>query len=282
MRRTLILVALAAAAWAQDRILVPEAVVTARPQAGQGSGAPHPKYVPVGPGSANGQRQIGVTIWRLRHAAPGDSGARILVQEESQTVEWVPERVPVTSALRGGDRVRLSIESPESGYLYVIDRERYASGERGQPFLIFPTTRTRGGDNKVSAGKLIEIPAQDDQPNFFSLRKSRPDQVEEELLVLLAPQPIADLSIGPKALALTSEQAGQWEKQWGAGKTDLFELSGGAGKAWSRVEQQAGADGTRLLTQEDPPPQTVYRVAVGPGQPFLVKVRLRYQLNPAK
>jgi hypothetical protein len=27
---------------------------------------------------------------------------------------------------------------------------------------------------------LIDIPAQDDRPNFFSLRKSRPDQVEEE------------------------------------------------------------------------------------------------------
>jgi hypothetical protein len=282
MKRTLIFIALAAAAWAQDRILVPEEVVTARPHVGQGSGSPRPKYVPVGQAAANGQRQIGVTIWRLRHAAPGDNGARILVQEESQTVEWVPERVAATSALHGGDRVRLYIESPESGYLYVIDRERYASGERGQPFLIFPTTRTHGGDNKVSAGKLIEIPAQDDQPNFFSLRKSRPDQVEEELLVLLAPEPIAGLSLGPKALALTNEQAGQWEKQWGAGKTDLFELSGGAGKTWTHAEQQAGADGTRLLTQEDPPPQTVYRVAAGPGQPFLVKVRLRYQLNPAK
>jgi len=179
--------------------------------------------------------------------------------------------------LRGGDRVRLTIESPEAGYLYVIDREKYASGERGEPFLIFPTTRTHAGDNEVAAGKLIDIPAQDDRPNFFSLRKSRADQAEEELTVLLSPQPIEGLTIGPQALPLTPEQAAGWEKRWGAGKTDVFELAGGAGKAWTRSEQQAASDATRILTQEDPPPQTVYRVVAGPGQPFLVKVRLRYQ-----
>jgi hypothetical protein len=278
MKRTLVWMALAVTAGAQTRILVPEEVVQARPQKGQP--APPPRYQPArteAGKTAPATRQIGVTIWRLRHAAQGDPGARILVQEESQTVEWVPERVATTSMLQGGDRVRLTIESPEAGYLYVIDREKYASGERGEPYLIFPTTRTRRGDHRVAAGKLIDIPAQDDRPNFFSLRKSRPDQVEEELTVLLTSQPITGLIIGSKPLELTNEQATQWEKQWGAGKTEIFELSGGAGKTWSSAEQQAGADATRLLTQEDPPPQTVYRVAAGPEQPFLVKVRLRYQ-----
>ena len=55
-----------------------------------------------------------------------------------------------------------------------------------------------------------------------------------------------------------------------------FELSGGAGKTWTQAEQQAAANTTRLLTQEDPPPQTVYRVSVKTGEPLMVKVRLRY------
>jgi hypothetical protein len=78
-------------------------------------------------------------------------------------------------------------------------------------------------------------------------------------------------------LALTNAQVAAWEKQWGGGKPEVFELTGGAGQAWTQAEQAAAADGTRLLTQDDPPPQTVYRVAVKPGAPLAVEVRLRYR-----
>jgi hypothetical protein len=199
-----------------------------------------------------------------------------LVQEGSETSELIPERVSSTSRLGAGDRVRLTLESPQHGYLYVIDRERYASGERGAPYLIFPTTRTRGGDNKVTGGKLIDIPAQSDRPNFFTLRRSRPDQVEEELTVLLTPERLEDVAVGPNALALSNTQVAAWEKQWGSAKPEIFELTGGTGKPWTQAEQNAAANGTRLLTQDDPPPQTVYRVSVKPGAPLAVEVRLRY------
>jgi hypothetical protein len=260
-------------AQADTRGIVPEEVVKSRPGAAAGA----PRYQPVGTThrAAEG-RQVGVTVWRLRPASAGDSGARILVQEGGNTAEWAPERVSSTSALKPGDRVRLSIESPEAAYLYVIDRERYSNGTRGEPYLIFPTSRTHGGDNHVSAGRLIDIPAQDDRPNFFALRPSRPDQVEEELTILLTKTPLADLPIGPAALKLTDEQAARWEKEWGAAQVERFELTGGNGKTWTRAEQQAAAGGTRLLTQEDPPPQTVYRVAIKQDEPLLVKVRLRY------
>ena len=274
------------AAQSQTRGIIPEEVVQARPAAAAGSAAPaaRPKYqnVAVAAGSAVATpvkpapgRQIGVTIWRLRAATPADAGARILVQEDAQTAEWIPERVSSTSRLKHGDKVRLSIESPEAGYLYVIDREQYANGNRGEPYLIFPTTRTNAGNNEVFAGKLIDIPAQDDRPNFFSLRRSRLDQSGEELMILLTPAPLENIEIGPKALLLTEAQVAEWEKRWGTAKPGVFELSGGAGQPWSRAEQLAAAGRTRALTQDDPPPQTVYRVVVKPGEPLLVKLRLR-------
>jgi hypothetical protein len=136
--------------------------------------------------------------------------------------------------------------------------------------------RTREGGNHVSGGRLIDIPAQDDRPSFFTLQRSRPDQSEEELTILLTREPLADIQIGLKALRLSSEQVERWEKQWVAGKVERFELTGGAGKTWTQAEQQAAAGASRLLTQEDPPPQTVYRVAVKPEEPLMVKVRLRY------
>jgi hypothetical protein len=272
-----------AAAQTGERGIVPEDVVQARPAAS--AVAPvkaKPQYRPLDPQTVASLRrsqtasEIGVTIWRLRPAAATDTGARILVQEASETAEWTPVRVSSTTRLHAGDRVRLTLESPERGYLYVIDRERYASGERGKPYLIFPTARTRDGDNKVMGGKLIDIPAQGDQPNFFTLRRSRPDQAEEELTVLLAPQPLEGINIGPEAVALPEEQVFAWEKKWGAVKPEIFELAGGAGKAWTQAEQNAAAGGTRLLTQDDPPPQTVYRVGVKPGEPLALQVRLRY------
>jgi hypothetical protein len=287
MKLDLILIALAAAgvsfAESDTRGILPEELVQARPQPKAASAAAaKPKYQPMGARVVSSLRQpspgrqVGVTIWRLRPAAPGDAGARILVHDEAKTVEWVPERISATGSLATGDRVRLTVESPEAGYLYVIDRERYSPGERGAPYLIFPTSRTHGGDNRVTSGKLIDIPAQDDQPNFFSLRRSRPDQTEEELTMLLTREPLEGLEIGPKALQLASEQVAKWEKQWGAGKIEMFELSGGRGKTWTQVEQEAAGNATRLLTQDDPAPQTVYRVAVKPGEPLMVKVRIRY------
>ena len=101
------------------------------------------------------------------------------------------------------------------------------------------------------------------------------------MIVIITPQPLAGITVGEKALALTNEQLETWEKTWGA-QVERFEMTGGAGKAWTRAEKEAGADATRQLTQEDPGPQTIYRVAVKPGQPILVKVGLRYARTLAR
>jgi hypothetical protein len=177
--------------------------------------------------------------------------------------------------LKTADRVRLSIESPQTGYLYVIDREQFAENKLGEPNLIFPTTRTHNGDNHVSAGHLIEIPAQDDRPSYFTLRPTHPDQIGEQLMLLVTDKPIEGLDIGPKSIVLSEAQVAQWQKDWGK-KAERFEMVAGAGKPWSKAEQEAGADATRLLTQDDPGPQTIYRVSAKPDEPILVNLKLAY------
>jgi hypothetical protein len=210
-----------------------------------------------------------------------DTGARLLVQEGAESMEWTPERVSANATLTEGDRVRVSIESPQTGYLYVIDREQYANKQLGEPYLIFPTSRVRNGDNAVTAGRLIELPGQDDQPNFFTLRSTKAGESGELLTLLVTGKPIEGLAIGPKPLALTEEQVAAWQKQWGK-PIEQLELVGGVGKTWTKAEQQAGADGTRLLTQEDPGPQTIYRVVTKAEEPVLVTVGLRYREAGAK
>lgn len=266
------------------RGVTPEEFVKARPAKAGVKSSARPGYKLVGAPIkvTNGDmRQMGITIWRLRASKSQDGGPRILVQEGAENISWTPQRVASGSMLREGDRVRISIESPSTGYLYVIDREQDAGGKLGEPYLIFPTTRIRNGDNQVTAGKLIEVPAQEDRPNYFTLRKSKPGQTGEVLTVVVSDKPLEGLDIGPEAKVLSAEQVDEWEKKW-KGQTQRFEMVGGAGRAWTKAEQEAGLDGTRRLTQDDPGPQTVYRVAVPAGQPFFARVSLGYSTTKVR
>jgi hypothetical protein len=219
--------------------------------------------------------QIGITIWRLRASTVADSSPKIPVHEGGGITWWTPERTRAETLFKIGDRVRLSIESPRAGYLYVIDREQYADGTLGAPLLVFPTLLARGGDNHVGAGVLVEIPDQADHIPYFNLTRGRNDQVGEILTVLVTPQPIKEIPLAPKQFNLSPNQIAQWENLW-ATQVEMFEMEGGAGIAWTQAEQQAGAVSGRSLTQDEPTPQTIYRVRVKPGDPLLVTVPLRY------
>jgi hypothetical protein len=219
---------------------------------------------------------IGVTVWRLRASTPTDAGERIIAHEGNESVEWLPERVSTGARLTEGDRLRISIEAARTGYLYVVDREQYADGSLGDPFLIFPTTRTRGGDNQVKTGRVLEIPAQDDKPPYFTLKRSRPEHVAENLTVVVSPTPIEGLRVSDKQQRLSDEQVATWEKLWG-GQAGRLEMENGAGKQWTRAEKNAGLDNTRALKADDPAPQTIYyRPGVSSTKAVLVKVQLKY------
>jgi hypothetical protein len=220
--------------------------------------------------------EIGVTVWRLRPSQTGDNGGRVLVLDGLKPSEWTPERIEADTPLNIGDRVRLTIESPRPGFLYIVDREQYADGSLGEPMLIFPTLRTRGGDNRVAPGKLIDIPAQEDQYSYFTAQPSgdRRDQVAEVLTIILLSKPLP-LEIGQQPLKVNTTQVTAWEKTWG-GTAERLELVDGAGRTWTKEEKMAGAANGRQLTQGGPPPQTVYRVARKAGGPLLVTVPLRY------
>jgi hypothetical protein len=221
---------------------------------------------------------IGVTIWRLRPSSGVEGGARMLVMENARQTEWTPQRIEADTPLQVGERVRLSIESPRAGYLYVIDREQYADGSFGDAYLIFPTLRTRGGENQVRPGKLVDIPAQEDNPSYFTLvpSPSRSDQVAEILSIIVTPEPLSNLRLTERPLKLSKSEVAKWEAS-GSIEVERFEMVGGAGMPWSKVEMAASAAGSsRILTQEEPAPQTVYRIGSRSRNAFMVTVPLRY------
>jgi len=215
---------------------------------------------------------VGVTLWRLRTPRRYDSGERLIVHDDNATTEWVPERISATTRLGQGERLRISVEAVRAGYVYIIDREQYADGSLGDPYLIFPTKRTGGGDNQVAMGRLLDIPYQDDSPPFFVMKKSRPDHVAEVLSVIVTPSRLEDVKITDKALRLRNEQVASWEKEWGS-SVGRMEMAI-AGQGWTKEEKDAR---TRALTASAPPPQLVfYRPSVKPTDPIFVKLRLAY------
>lgn len=219
---------------------------------------------------------IGVTLWRLRPARKAETGERIITHDGPDSMEWLPERVSSTGRLSEGDRIRISIEAARTGYLYVVDQEQYADGSKGEPYLIFPTTRTRSGDNSVKAGRVIEIPAQDDAPPYFTLKRTRADHVGENVIVLVTPTPIESLNVTDKAQRLSAEMLATWEKSWGT-QSGRLEMTGGVGQSWTKQEKDAGADGTRSIIATAPAPQTVfYLPGVRSKDPVLIKVQLQY------
>ena len=180
---------------------------------------------------------MGVTIWKLRLVEGNVTGARVLVREKGKSSEWVPERVEADTTFREGDHVRLSIESPRAGYLYVVDRDLFADGTTGGAMLIYPWADMRGGDNQMRPGKLVDIPAQEDDPSYFTARPTSPDQVGEILTVIITTSPL-DLPISDKPFQISNVQMAKWEKMWG-GQSERFEMEGGAGEAWTKQEQRS-------------------------------------------
>ena len=225
---------------------------------------------PASNSAAGGAALVGVTVWRLRPSKAADEAeVRQLLHRQG---EWTPERVGGGTPLAEGSKVQLTIESPRTGYLYVFDREKYVDNTHGEPYLIFPTLSLNGGDNKVNAGRVIEIPSSEDKPPYYTLKRSREDHIGEALTVIVSDKPLLDLAIGRGALRISAGQFDEYEKQWGA-TTQQLELESGAGTAMSRAEKAAAA-GKEDLTQEDLPPQTIYRVYAKPGQPLLLTIPL--------
>jgi hypothetical protein len=184
-------------------------------------------------------------------------------------LEWIPKRVAADAPFSKGESLRLSIESPRSGYLYVVNRDWLADGSYGETNLIFPT---KGDDNRLRAGKLIDIPRQGDMP-FKATPK--PNQSSELLTFIVTSLPLA-LPLAKGTIAIEKTQLAGWEEKWGA-KADRYEMNGGAGQVRT-IEEQRAASSTdiRQLTREDPLPQTIYSLVPKNRNALLFNVVLSY------
>lgn len=110
---------------------------------------------------------IGITIWKMRRALEIDAGVLLPVKVGGSVEMWSSVRVDPLSPFKAGDFIRLAVESPTVGYLYVINSEISSDGSYGDPSLIFPAPANQY--NSVTPGMLVDIPDQKEPFPYFKL-----------------------------------------------------------------------------------------------------------------
>ena len=145
--------------------------------------------------------------------------------------------------------------------------------DSSQPHLIFPTTRLRGGNNRVEPGFLVEIPDAQDKPPAFRVEKTRPDQTGVMLTIIVAPKPVPGLAVTSNAVNLTEQQVTDWERRWGSSVQRLDQSD--PGKVYTTAEAAAAKNVERALRAEDPVPSTMFHCHASAADPMLVKVPLK-------
>jgi hypothetical protein len=237
---------------------------------------------------AEGVVDIGVTVWRLRPGKLSESEEGVSFMTADGLAEMVtPVRISGTDPVHLGDRLRFSIESLRAGYLYVINRTQYTDGSIEEPELIFPTARTRGGDNRVTPGRLVYIPALEDDYPYYKVKAEGPAgkvNAGEIINIIFSPRPIPELSkLSLDKVRISREMVAQWTSTWGdLARQQQLNLVGGEGRPATRAEQEAGQSGGRSLTQEQPTPQTLFRVRANPNGPAMVTLHLVYGDSAAR
>jgi hypothetical protein len=261
------------AAYQQDEEtrLIDEAFLSKRPK--KSGEKPTTAYRPlrknsktarVKPKKFDSNALVGVTLWRLQAANSADPVETRIFEYENQEkiADLTAERIDISKPVAIGTKIRFGIEVPRSGFLYVIDREQYADGSYGDPYLIFPVADINDGDNTLAAGRLVEIPPQSTTYKpFVRLAKRRADLVAESLTILVTNKPLdVALGVGNRPTALTPELFANWERKY-AGSAEGYITEQGLGKTYSKEEKQVGTSKQEVLGQEANPPQAIYRIS---------------------
>ena len=264
---------------------------------------------PLGP-PPKGKRDmtLGVTLWRVRPATDAeDNDAKV----EKERMWWnqqehsvVVTRISDKSSLPNQDLLQMTIEYlpdrngsgsrklNQAAFLYVVNREQFPDGHFENARLIFPTELTYRGDNRLLPGKTVTLPAPT-RPFRIQRGAATPTQAFETYTIILSPVPLDSQlprKISGQAMKLSPKSVSDWEERMGI-TVARADLRDGIGQ--TRTERERGANGdpeeTRStvdsaedLTQDDLPPQTVYRKVAKPGDGMLVNIRIPFEKPPTK
>jgi hypothetical protein len=212
---------------------------------------------------------IGATFWRLEPSSPSDPPTvRSIFQPPAragvQPTDYTPARIGLDSHLKSGDLFYVSIESAREGYVYVVDRERYANGGAGEPELIFPTLRTRGGDNYLQKNALMRLPSVNDNPPWFEVQSGSAAYEGEIFTVIVLPRPLPGFTAPADHIQVPAGRFSDWQRNWQ--RTANLVSSDSQRVPITESEARAHRSTQPVIQSErDPAQATVYRIPPGTG-----------------
>jgi hypothetical protein len=227
-----------------------------------------------------GDSFIGMNLWHMRLAsadAPVKMRGLKHPDDPKGVLDWTPVRVSLSEPVAEGEAMRISLESARKGYLYVVDRDIYSNGQKGAPTLIFPTKRIRGGKNNIEPGVPIEIPTLQDNPPYFVVERTRPDQTAIQLTVVVSLQPLPEVFTQLSEQQLREDQVVGWERQWGS-QVSLTEDQALVGKVYTLAERNAASNAARPLGEHDAIPVSLFYRPGHAGEPMVATAMI--QLKP--
>jgi hypothetical protein len=240
---------------------------------------------PVGPPAHDHEYvRIGVTVWRFSPTRCAIPNCPLPAGDKGLIDTSAGMRIDDSLALSTGERVRLGLESlSHDGFVYVIDREQFADGTFGDPYLIFPTKNINNGKHYARPGLQIQLPRAE---GCFCVKVRDPQKVlvADNLIVIISPQPLLNPeNIGAREIPLPA-QLTSYVSRADRERPHRATLKGGAGLPQSTTEQMAGTKGLfdtePVLTQSDLPPQSIYQSLVPRERAAVFSMYLRYNNKP--
>lgn len=246
---------------------------------------------------------LGVTIWKLRRSTQDDIYRITDIIGTEGNADMTPERLTGKPIVEEGGLVRLSLEVPTAGYLYVFDREQYGDSSYGAPYLIYPLKGINGleDNNLVEPTQQVYLPRQKESYCFRFSHGKEKKIVAEVLTILVIPQPLNLAAIecqptgkqdskGESVVQCRPREVTQAEfdfaaklEEW-SGHTEIAEVNlkdphFQAYKVMDKAEIQAVKNKANKLTPQAPPPQQIYTVARKPSEPYMVNIPIYISNN---
>lgn len=228
---------------------------------------------------------LGFTFWILKDADANDDSqvaevaTRITkvksgnkIKENAQSIKVVPRRASSNTQFSNGDWLRISLDLPVNGHIYIFNREKYIDGTLGVPYLIFPREEDRGKSDKATIGKLLFLP---NEPDYFEIEESgesKKEKLEEVYYVLVSPVLLQDITLlktnEPEPISL--EIFNKYEKF--SAPLLKFESQSEVNKAITKVEKLSNTQSNESLAEDDPLPQTIYHIKKLPEDPIFFSI----------
>lgn len=180
MKPLLVMAAFSCVICAQDSGLKARELFYTPPPDSTPQKPPSKKSLPARPKQASNPPATQTTV-PVVNVANVPLGLRYSVMKRDAASKFV--EVDQDSTFRSGDRIRLTVDTNTTGYLYVV-----MQGSSGNWRLLFPSAEVENGNNRIEKGSSQQIPPGDKGQFVFDDQSGT-----EKLFLVLSRRPEADL-----------------------------------------------------------------------------------------